>query len=194
MSFDTRKFKRAMIKELKLKRESGDIELNDNQIRIIAERELKTRHKSKIHLKKLLEFLKGRPIRIKSRIRISENEFQEVSVLLDIKSDTVYEDKEDIVAFNIINKRFNGLQDYLHDFSFAEIGLTSIQNYVFLKFKKQIDLERYDNDIEYCQEINILVLVNYLLDKEFDSLKLIKPLYLLRLQRMKYLEENKEEV
>ena len=194
MSFDSRKFKRSIIKELKEKVLNKEVILTDNQIRSIAEKELKNRNKSKIHLKRLLEFLKGRPIRLKSRIRISEKEFKEVSVLLDIASDTVFEDKEDIVAYNVINKRFDGLKNYLHEFSFAEIGLTSIENYIFFKFKKQIDIEKYDTDIEYCQEVNIFVLVNYLLDTEFKSLDMIKEIYAFRLKRMKELEQIKEEV
>lgn len=193
MSFDSKKFKRQAKAELKLKREAGDINLTDSQIDVMCEKLLKNRRKQKTYLNKLSEFLKDVPIRLISRVKDSEGNISEKSILIDIFTNTYYTDNKDIQALTFINKRFREIETEFDKFSFTEIGLASINNYLFNKYQKQIDNDKYKVDLEYCSQIDLFVFVDYFLQFENKALDILLYVYKKRISSLKDIE-NKEEV
>jgi hypothetical protein len=194
MSFDSKKFKRQVKAELKIKRDAGDINLTDSQIDVMSEKLLKNRRKQKTYLNKLSEFLKDIPIRLTSRVKDSEGNISEKSILIDIFTNTYFTDNKDIEALTFINKRFREIETEFDKFSFTEIGLASINNYLFSKYQKQIDNDKYKVDLEYCSQIDLFVFVDYFLQFENKALDLLLYVYKKRISSLKEVVEIKEEV
>ena len=194
MSFDSKKFKRQVKAELKIKRDAGDINLTDSQIDVMSEKLLKNRRKQKTYLNKLSEFLKDIPIRLTSRVKDAEGNISEKSILIDIFTNTYFTDNKDIEALTFINKRFREIETEFDKFSFTEIGLASINNYLFSKYQKQIDNDKYKVDLEYCSQIDLFVFVDYFLQFENKALDLLLYVYKKRISSLKEVVEIKEEV
>lgn len=196
MSFDSRKIKRKILSDLKQKAKENNIEVSNSQLELLSNVLVKKHNKQNKYFNTLMDFFDSKPIRLISRIKTEDNKVIEKSLIIDLMTDKYYSDNKDIECFNVVNRRLvedESIVEY-DIFSFLEMSISSIEEYALTKHRKIIDMNKYENDIDYCQEINKFIFTDFILDYENDFLKKFKPLYKFRMQYLNSLKNKKEEV